>query len=209
MRARARSIAALVALIALVLVVAACGTGGDAPAGGGDAPAPDATSGAAETGGTGQQGRPDEADLAATWLTAQLRDVRSGEMFRIADLAGSLVVIEPMAIWCTSCARQQREASLALAELDRPDVVYVSLGVDPTEPEEDLAAYAEQNGFDWRFAVAPRPVARSLAETFGDQVLSPPSTPAILVTPEGDVVGPTFGIRSSADLQAEMLEHLP
>ena len=67
------------------------------------------------------------------WQTVALRDVRSGETFAVADLAGKLVVIEPMAIWCTNCARQQQEASKALAALDSDDVVYISLDVDPSE----------------------------------------------------------------------------
>jgi hypothetical protein len=222
-RARVRGpLLAVVVLLSLSSLLAACGTGAAteppeppdfSPAtGAAGTPEPAVTTGdaavrsdpeVANAAGAGAGGV-----TAAAWMTEELRDVRSGETFRIADLSGSLVVIEPMAVWCASCERQQREASKALEALDRPDIVYVSLGVDPTEREEDLAAYADRSGFDWRFAVASRPLARSLAETFGDQVLSPPSTPGILVTPAGEVFGPTFGIRSADELQAEMLEHL-
>ena len=41
-----------------------------------------------------------------------------GRDVHIADLAGKLVVIEPMAIWCSNCASQQKEASKALAAID-------------------------------------------------------------------------------------------
>lgn len=147
------------------------------------------------------------AELAA-WQTVALRDVRSGESFAIADLAGSLVVVEPMAVWCGNCLRQQKEVAKALRAVDSDEVVYISLGIDPSEAERDLAAYADDNGFDWRFAVAPRTLSRALAEAFGDRVLAPPSTPRIVVTPDGQVVGPAFGIADAGTVEAELREHL-
>jgi cytochrome oxidase Cu insertion factor (SCO1/SenC/PrrC family) len=150
---------------------------------------------------------PTEAALEP-WRTAPLTDVRSGETFTLADLAGRVVVIEPMAIWCVNCLRQQREVATALKALERDDVVYISLDVDPSERPSDLAAYAEEHGFDWRFVVAGRDVSRQLARDLGDQVLSPPSTPRIIVTPDGRVVGPTFGIADAAAVEAEIRSHL-
>lgn len=143
------------------------------------------------------------------WRTADLVDVRTGESFTIEDLDGSLVAIEPMAVWCSSCAIQQGEAAVALRDLGDPRLVYISIDVDPNEPAADLAAYADQRGFDWRFVVAGTPVARSLAETFGDQVLSPPSTPLILIGPDGEVVDQHYGIRGADDLVALFSAHLP
>jgi thiol-disulfide isomerase/thioredoxin len=144
----------------------------------------------------------------AAWETRELTDVRSGERFAIADLAGKVVVIEPMAIWCTNCARQQREASRALAALSSDDVVYVSLDVDPSERAPDLARYADERGFDWRFVVSDRALSRALAEAFGDQVLSPPSTPKIFVTADGRVIGPRFGIQDASAIEAELRDLL-
>lgn len=142
------------------------------------------------------------------WRTLALRDVRSGEEVRINDLAGRLVVIEPMAIWCTSCLTQQNEAREALASLDRDDIVYISLDVDPNETEPDLARYADERGYPWHFMVASREVASSLAETFGDQVLSPPSTPKIVVNPDGaaEII---FGIKRAGELEADFAARLP
>ncbi len=147
------------------------------------------------------------AELAA-WQTVALTDVRSGESFAIADLAGSLVVVEPMAVWCGNCLRQQKEVAKALRAVDSDDVVYISLGIDPSEAERDLAAYADDNGFDWRFAVAPRALSRALAEAFGDRILAPPSTPRIVVTPDGQIIGPAFGIADAGTVEAELREHL-
>ncbi len=170
------------ALLAASLIVAACSTGGGAPA---------------------------SDDRAAAWRTATLVDVRTGESFAIEDLAGNLVVIEPMAIWCTTCQIQQAEVAEALDRLDRSDIAYVSLDIDPNERAADLAEYADRSGYDWSFAVATADVARSLASTFGDQVLSPPSTPLIIVAPSGEVVDHHVGIRNAGQLVEQFGPHLP
>jgi hypothetical protein len=172
------------ALLAVVFAVAACSTGGGGPGG------------AAAVG--------DEA-----WRTIPIRDVVSGEEFRIADLEGNVVAIETMAIWCVSCRFQQLEAQAALADVDSPDVVYLSLDVDPNERADDLAEYARREGFDWRFAVASPDVARSLAASFGDQVLSPPATPIVVLGPDGQVVEQHVGIMGAGDLAALFEEHMP
>lgn len=172
-------------LVGVVLVVAACSSG--------------------TTASTAEPAKP----ANDAWRTAALVDARTGESFTIDGLRGKLVAIEPMAIWCTNCRIQQGEAAAALDRLDDPDVVYVSVDVDPNERAGDLAAYADGSGFDWAFVVATKEVARSLAATFGDQILSPPSTPLILVGPDGEVVDQHFGIRSADDLVELFSQHLP
>lgn len=143
------------------------------------------------------------------WRSSALVDVRTGASFTIDDLAGRLVVIEPMAIWCTTCQIQQAEVAEALDRLDRPDITYISIDIDPNERAADLAEYADRSGYDWSFAVATADVARSLATTFGDQVLSPPSTPLILIAPSGEVVDHHFGIRNAGQLVEQFSAHLP
>jgi cytochrome oxidase Cu insertion factor (SCO1/SenC/PrrC family) len=165
----------VVLVLALVLVAAAC--------------SPGASSSTVQS-----------ADLEAAWRTTSVTDARTGESFTINGLQGKLVAIEPMAIWCSSCRIQQGEVALALDRLDNPDIVFVSVDVDPNERDGDLAVYADRSGFDWRFAVATADVARSLAKTFGDQILSPPSTPLILIGPEGEIIEQHFGIRRADDL---------
>lgn len=173
-----------VVLLAALFAAAACSTGGGAS--------------------TNSAAAGDE-----TWRTATIRDVVSGEEFRIADLEGKVVAIEAMAIWCLNCRFQQLEAKTALEEVDSPDVVYLSLDIDPNERAEDLAEYARREGFDWRFAVASPDIARSLAATFGDQVLSPPATPLIVLGTDGQVVEQHIGIKGARDLAALFEEHLP
>lgn len=140
----------------------------------------------------------------AAWQTVPMKDVRTGETFTLADFAGKVVAVEPMAAWCINCLHQQQAVITALAALDSEDIVYISLDVDPTELPEDLAAYAEHWGFDWRFVLADRDLLRQLAGAFGDQVLAPPSTPKLLIGRDGTVTGPVFGHLDAAAIEAEL-----
>lgn len=138
------------------------------------------------------------------WQTTPMTDVRTGETFTLADFAGKVVAVEPMAAWCINCLHQQQAVIEALAAIDSEDLVYISLDVDPTELPEDLAAYAEHWGFDWRFVLADRELLRQLAGAFGDQVLAPPSTPKLLIGRDGSVTGPLFGHLDAAAIEAEL-----
>jgi len=155
---------------------------------------------------------PADSDVEAAddrWRTIPLRDVRSGQEFRINDLDGKVVAIETMAIWCANCRTQQLEAREALDRLADPDLVYVSLDVDPNERAEELAEYARREGFAWHFAVASPELLRSLAASFGDQVLSPPATPLLVLGADGEVVEEGIGIKRADQLVALFEEHLP
>jgi hypothetical protein len=201
---------ALLVLLVLAVISAACSASEGDPAGVlQPTPAATATVSSTRDSTPNASTSPSTARDLEAWQSVALRDVRSGETFTIGDLAGSLVVIEPMAIWCSNCLRQQEAASRALAELNSDRITYVSLDIDPSEAEADLARYADEHGFDWRFAVAPRELSRALAESFGDQVLSPPSTPRIVVTPDGRVIGPAFGMANARVVEAELRELLP
>jgi cytochrome oxidase Cu insertion factor (SCO1/SenC/PrrC family) len=172
--------------IALAVILAGCGSG--------------TSGGSPADGGTG-------ASSDAAWRTTELVDVRNGASFTVDALAGQLVVIEPMAVWCTTCKIQQTEAAAALERLDDADIVYISAGVDPNERAEDLADYANDHGFAWRFVVAEPDFVRSLADEFGAQVLSPPSTPLIVVAQDGSVVHQSFGVHGAADLVELLTPH--
>ena len=76
-----------------------------------------------------------------------LRDVRSGEEFTIGALAATEpVLLETMAIWCTNCRAQQHNVVDAH---ELADFHSISLDVDPSELPNDLASYADREGFDW------------------------------------------------------------
>ena len=198
--------------IAIISVLAACtGPAGARPAG---STAPVAASGAepaATAGGSTAAGSPSAdarvtpaaataspaVELTQAWATAELRDVSSGDTFRIADHAGKVIIVETMAIWCSNCRTQQTNVEAALAQLPADRVVYVVLDVDPNESGNSLAAYREQNGFRGRYAIAGSDVARGLAAEFGDQFLSPPSTPIVIIGTDGTVTRTDFGQKST------------
>ena len=140
----------------------------------------------------------DAVELTQAWATAELTDVRNGERFRIADLVadGRVVFLETMAIWCTNCRRQQGDVVSALAQLDPARVTWIGIDVDASESADALADYSRTLGFDWPFVVAGRDLARSLAAEFGDQVLSPPSTPIVVIGTDGRVTLTEFGHKS-------------
>jgi thiol-disulfide isomerase/thioredoxin len=140
----------------------------------------------------------DGVQLTQAWATAELTDVRNGERFQIADLVadGRVVFLETMAIWCTNCRRQQGDVVSALAQLDPARVTWIGIDVDASEPTEALADYSRTLGFDWPFVVAGPDLARALAAEFGDQVLSPPSTPIVVIGTDGRVTLTEFGHKS-------------
>ncbi|MCI0347388.1 MAG: hypothetical protein L0221_18405 [Chloroflexi bacterium] len=147
--------------------------------------------------------------LSQPWATADLTDVRTGDRFRIADLvaSGRVVFLETMAIWCSNCRRQQQDVIVALQGLPSDRVTWIGIDVDPSEIAGDLAAYSKDHGFDWPFVVAGRDLARSLADEFGDQVLSPPSTPIVVVGTDGTVTLTEFGHKSIERILALAAEH--
>ena len=122
-------------------------------------------------------------DGGAAWRTAELRTVRGDEPFTIADLA-SPVVIQSFAVWCPKCRRQSEQ----LAEVS-DSVTVVGLNTDPNEDAGKVRQHAEENGFDWRFAVSPSAMTDSLVEAFGTTVTNAPSTPVIVACRGG---GSTF-----------------
>ncbi len=198
---------AALALAALFAAVA-CTPAGNAPGatnGSAATPPPDATPLPTTLGQPGTSLVPAPVTgMTQSWATASLTDVTTGESISIAALAasGQVVFVEPMAIWCVNCRRQQSDALTALGQLDRSKVTWLSLDIELSETPEALKEYSRQQGFDFRFAVASRDIAIALAAEFGDLVLSPPSTPIIVIGPDGSVELTGFGHKSIDEIIA-------
>jgi hypothetical protein len=208
-------------LLPVALVLAACSSGGGGAVAPTDAPsaattpaptivpaaspsdAPNASTAPSDATATG----PAAPVLDQPWATAELVDVATGSAFRIADLAGRTIILETMAIWCTNCLAQQGHAYEALAELDPERVAYVLIDVDPSETGEALQAYRDSHGFTGTYAIATTEVARALAAEFGDLVLSPSSTPMIVIGSDGTVTLTDFGQKSPAEIVALAQAH--
>jgi hypothetical protein len=138
-------------------------------------------------------------------LAVLLTDVRSGETFTLGELAADgPILLEPMAVWCSNCRAQQHEVKRA--HEGGAAFTSVSLDVDLSEMPEALAAYADREGFDWRFAMADADLFRLLQERFGTSATVPPATPLIVIEPDGTVRPLEFGVgtRSADQLRAEI-----
>ncbi len=84
-------------------------------------------------------------------------------------------------------------------------MVMVSIDGDPNEDAELLRRYADDLGFEWRFAVAPRELMGALARSYGDGVLYPPSDPMFVVSAKGVPHKLRSGIKDE-DLLREAIE---
>lgn len=138
--------------------------------------------------------------LDQPWATTELTDVATGEPFTLASLAGRTLILEPMAIWCSTCFAQQGHVYDALEQLDAERVVYVVIDVDASETPDALRAYRERHGFTGRYVVASRDMARALVDEFGDLIVNPPSAPMVVIGVDGTVTLAPFGTKSSTEI---------
>jgi len=151
------------------------------------------------------QATPPAVSIDAAWAGVELTDVRTGERFRLADLAGRVIFIEPMAVWCSNCRVQQAEGAAMLQQL--PGVEWIALDIDPSEPAELLADAAADRGHPFRWALAPADLSRGLEADFGTIVLNPVPTPLILIGSDGRITLTEFGIKSTATLVSLARDH--
>ena len=145
---------------------------------------------------------------AAGLLEFELRDVNSGETFRLSDFSGKVVILETMAVWCPICLDQQREIKKAEAQLANDDVVSVSIDVDPNEDETRLIEHTQRNDLQWRFAIASPEMSRLLADNFGLNVLNVPSTPVFIIDRDQNFHLLRFGVKGSSEIISEVEKYL-
>jgi cytochrome oxidase Cu insertion factor (SCO1/SenC/PrrC family) len=147
---------------------------------------------------------------APAWFGTSFKDVRSGNSFTIDDFKGKVVLVETMAVWCTTCYQQQTQIKALHETLGmREDFVSISLDIDPNEDEQTLTAYTQKNSsFDWQYAVAGPEVAREIGKTYGDQFLNPPSAPVLVIDRHGVAHPLPFGVKSAEDLMKAIQPYL-
>jgi hypothetical protein len=117
------------------------------------------------------------------WRTATLTDVLTDEPFTIESFDRP-VLVETFAVWCSNCKRQQDELK-TFHDAVGDDVVSVALDTDQNEDAGTVREHARSNGYDWRYAVSPPAVTRSLVDEFGASMTSPPTVPMVLRCPDG------------------------
>jgi thiol-disulfide isomerase/thioredoxin len=139
----------------------------------------------------------------ADWRNLEMKDVNSGEMFKIADFAGTPVLVESFAVWCPLCTRQQSNIK-SLHEEVGDSIISISLDTDPNEDESLVTEHTQKNGFDWRYAIAPVAVTKSLIDDFGVGVVNAPAVPVILICEDQSARMLERGVKSVDDLKAEL-----
>lgn len=139
------------------------------------------------------------------WQTMTLTDARSGETFTLADFEGQTVFVEPMATWCSNCRSQLGRVSQARGQLDDNQHVFIALSLETTLQDADLASYADNQGFNWTFAVLSNDLLRALADEFGRGITSAPSTPHFVIRPDGSFTMLNTGSKSVDQIVDEML----
>lgn len=145
--------------------------------------------------------------VAQAWMEIELKDVNSGETFKISDFEGQKVLIESFAVWCPTCTLQQQKTKEFEQTSAGKDVISISLDLDPGEDEAQVLRHTEENGFDWRYAISPIELTQGLIDDFGSSVISAPSVPMILICEDLSFrkLG-GFGVRSVEKLQAEIAQ---
>lgn len=148
-----------------------------------------------ESDGTDGSTQESDSEDVAAWQSVTLTDATSDEEFSIADI-DEPVVLHTFATWCSTCKRQQE--SLATAQDNSGDeATFVDITIDENDDPDALQTHAESNGFDWRFAVAPGEMTRSLVDEFGQRVAVAPQSPVILVCTDGSTTELDKGVSAS------------
>ena len=138
-----------------------------------------------------------------SWRDLPLTDARTGETFTLADLGDQTILVEPMATWCANCRHQLGNVRDAKTQLgDEALVTFVALSIETTLKADALARYAEEQGFDFTFAVMTPEMLRALATEFGQAVASPPSTPHFVIYPDGTTTDLFTGFQAPDELIA-------
>ena len=137
------------------------------------------------------------------WMDAELKDVRTGQTFKISDFKGKPVLVESFAVWCPICTQQQKNTKKLEAEADN-EIVSISINTDPNEDEERVRSHITRNDFTWLYAVTPIEVTRSLIDQFSPKVVNVPLVPIILVCPNQSTKLLPFGVKSAERLKAEV-----
>ena len=152
---------------------------------------------------------PDAMMESPSWFSATLTDANSSNTFTINDFKGKVILVETMAVWCTTCKKQQDEIKALHQQLGiQDDFVSVSLDIDANENLDTVKAYLATTGFDWLYAVAPADVSREIASLYGDQFLNPPSAPILIIDRHGVAHPLPFGVKSADSLFQEVNTYL-
>ncbi len=94
-----------------------------------------------------------------------------------------------------------------MTELQGEDqgVILVALNTDPNEDDSVVLEHVERYGLEGRFAVAPQEMTDMLVEEYGADIVSVPTAPVVLVSPDQTSARLLpRGLKSVDEIQAEL-----
>jgi len=125
-----------------------------------------------------------KSEVVSAWINMELKDVTTGETFKISDFKEKPVLLESFAVWCPTCTQQQNVIKRLHEEIG-DSVVSISVDTDPNEDEDRVRKHINDNGFNWIYVVSPIPFTQSLIDQFGIGVVNAPSAPMVLICEGG------------------------
>jgi thiol-disulfide isomerase/thioredoxin len=151
-----------------------------------------------------QDNEPEVLESNPIWKTTILTDVISKKQFSIEDKSGEVILLESFAVWCPTCKKQQD----IMKEFHKanPDVVTISLNTDPNEDESKVLEFANENGFDWYYAVSPSDMTQSLIDDFGVGVVNAPAVPIVLICENGNSHLLDRGLKQVEEIETSITE---
>lgn len=107
-----------------------------------------------------------------SWLFSSLKDITSGNKFRVFDLMedGRPIIIHTFAVWCPACTIQLSE-SCHLIETNPNTYHLLALDIDPREYPELVKNHITRNNFSGKFVILSTEDTRSLIDTFGTRII--------------------------------------
>lgn len=141
--------------------------------------------------------------LAVTWKSYELKDVVTGNSFKISDYAGKPVVLTTFDTNCKLCLEQQNNMDSLKGKL--PNTVLISLDVSTTEKEVALKDYLSRNSFiEWYTSFSTSSFTEKLVSEFGSEITKVEFAPIILICPDQKAKLLVSGVKSSTKLQTEI-----
>ena len=145
----------------------------------------------------------EEVKSARTWMDIELKDIATGEQFRVSDFKGTPILLESFAVWCPTCLKQQKEIEKLKAK-EGDTIIHISLNTDPNEDEAKIREHLERNGFDWYFGISPPQLTKALIDEVGLAIVSAPLAPVLLICEDQSTRFLPGGVKSAETLLSEV-----
>jgi len=133
------------------------------------------------------------------WTNIELKDINSGEIYKLSDYKGKKILFETFSVWCVNCKNQQDKIK-ELNDDGVENLVIVSLSSDPNEDEEAIKKYINENGYTWHYSIAPKELTEQLMQEFGFVILNAANTPIVLFCEDGSYSLLPDGLKGKEDL---------